>query len=371
MNQSPANPTLKNTSLHALHLELGAKMVPFAGYDMPVQYPDGIMLEHQHCRASAALFDVSHMGQFVLSGKGAIAALEAMVPGDINSLKPGRMRYSLFTNEKGGILDDLMITRRDEDLFIVVNAACKDADEAHLRRHLPATCQLTRLDDQALIALQGPKAVDVLSRYDSTLTDMLFMSGRYAIIDGCRCYVSRCGYTGEDGYEISVHNDDAEKLARSLLVHDEVAPVGLGARDTLRLEAGLCLYGADLNEETTPVEAALTWTIGKRRKIEKNFIGAEAIIEQLFEGPKRLRVGIAPDGRAPARAFTEIVDDLGHVIGEVTSGGFGPTVGGPIAMAYVDVGHANDGTAVGLKIRNKVHSAHIVPMPFVKKGWKS
>ena len=370
MSKPSSDTALKVTPLHALHVELGAQMVPFAGYDMPVRYPMGIMAEHNHCRASAALFDVSHMGQFTLSGETAIQALEKLVPGDVASLKPGRMRYSLLTNEAGGILDDLMITRREDDLFIVVNAACKNTDEQHLRAHLDGSCTLTRLDDRALLALQGPKAVDVLSGYEPLLTEMPFMSGVEASIAGCACYVSRCGYTGEDGFEISVHEDEAETLARALLSHDAVEPVGLGARDTLRLEAGLCLYGADIDTTTTPIEAALTWTIGKRRKIEKGFLGAEAILEQLFEGPRRLRVGIVPDGRAPARSHTTIVDQGGNEIGEITSGGFGPTVGGPIAMGYVDAGHAQDGTEVGLLIRNKVHPAHIVPMPFIEKGWK-
>jgi aminomethyltransferase len=370
MSQPSTETSLKVTPLHALHVELGAEMVPFAGYDMPVRYPMGIMAEHQHCRANAALFDVSHMGQFTLAGEDAIQALEKLVPGDIASLKPGRMRYSLLTNEAGGILDDLMITRRENNLFIVVNAACKDADEMHLRANLDDSCVLTRLDDRALLALQGPKAVDVLSSYEPALADMPFMSGLAASIAGCACYVSRCGYTGEDGFEISVREDEAEKLARALLSHDAVEPVGLGARDTLRLEAGLCLYGADLDTDTTPVEAALTWTIGKRRKIEKGFLGAEAILEQLFEGPKRLRVGIVPDGRAPARAHTVIVDANGNSIGEITSGGFGPTVGGPIAMGYIDAAHAQDGTEIGLLIRNKVHPAHVAPMPFIEKGWK-
>ena len=369
MNQ-PADQSLLKTPLHALHLELGAKMVPFAGYDMPVQYPMGIMGEHQHCRAGAGLFDVSHMGQLTLSGDDAIAALEKLVPGDIASLKPGRMRYSLLTLPDGGILDDLMITRRDDDLFLVVNASRKDVDEAHLRAHLPDNLTLTRHDDRALVALQGPKAVDVLSAHDASVADMPFMSGRGGAIGGIDCFISRCGYTGEDGFEISVANDHADALARLLLADDSVEPVGLGARDSLRLEAGLCLYGADLDESTNPVEAALTWTIGKRRKIEKGFLGADAILEQLFDGPSRLRVGIRPDGRAPARAHTPVIEGDGNEIGEITSGGFGPSFGGPVAMGYVDSAFADDNTEVGLMIRNKVHKAHVVPLPFVPKGWK-
>ncbi len=372
MSQSSqeTNTALLQTPLHALHLELGAEMVPFAGYAMPVRYPMGIIAEHLHCREKAALFDVSHMGQFKLAGDDAIAELEKLVPGDITSLKTGRMRYSLFTNDQGGILDDLMITRGLNDLFIVVNAACKGTDEIHMRAHLAGDTRLTRLDDRALLALQGPQAAKVMSHYDANLAQMPFMSGMQASLDGVDCFVSRCGYTGEDGYEISVANDHAEGLARALLAFDDVEPVGLGARDTLRLEAGLCLYGADIDTKTTPIEASLTWTIGKRRKIEKDFPGAGPIMDQLFDGPGRLRVGIKPDGRAPARAHTEILDLAGNIIGEITSGGFGPTIGGPVAMGYVDAAFANDGTEVGLNIRNKVHKAHVAPMPFIKKGWK-
>ncbi|TDI60771.1 MAG: glycine cleavage system aminomethyltransferase GcvT [Alphaproteobacteria bacterium] len=370
MSQSPQDQALQQTALHALHVELGAEMVPFAGYDMPVRYPMGIMAEHLHCREKAALFDVSHMGQFNLAGDDAVAELEKLVPGDINSLKTGRMRYSLLLNEQGGILDDLMITRGAKDLFIVVNAACKDADEAHMRAHLAGDTRLTKLDDRALLALQGPQAANMMGQYDAKLAQMPFMSGMQASLDGLDCFVSRCGYTGEDGYEISVANDQAEDLARALLAFDDVEPVGLGARDTLRLEAGLCLYGSDIDTNTTPIEASLTWTIGKRRKIEKDFPGAGPIMDQLFDGPSRLRVGIRPDGRAPARAHTEILDLDGNIIGEITSGGYGPTVGGPVAMGYVDAAFANDGTEVGLNIRNKVHKAHIAPMPFIKKGWK-
>jgi aminomethyltransferase len=361
---------LLQTALYGLHVELGAEMVPFAGYDMPVRYPMGIMAEHRHCREKAALFDVSHMGQFVLAGDDAVTELEKLVPGDIASLKTGRMRYSLLTNAQGGILDDLMITRGPHDLFIVVNAACKDADEVHLRTHLAGDTRLTRLDDRALLALQGPHASKVMGQYAPKLAQMPFMSGLEANLDGTDCFVSRCGYTGEDGYEISVVNHRAEDLARALLAHDDVEPVGLGARDTLRLEAGLCLYGSDIDTQTTPIEAALTWTIGKRRKIEKDFLGAGPIMEQLFDGPGRLRVGIRPVGRAPARAHTEILDTNGNIIGEITSGGFGPTVGGPVAMGYVDAAFTIDGTEVGLSIRNKVHKAHVAPMPFIKKGWK-
>ncbi len=356
------------TPLHALHLELGAQMGPFAGYDMPIRYPAGIMAEHTHCREAAALFDVSHMGQVVLSGEGVVEVLERLVPGDIAILKPGRQRYTLFTNEAGGVLDDLMVTRRTDDLYLVVNAACKDADITHLQANMPGG-SVQVLEDRALLALQGPKAIEVIARFESRITEQKFMSAAALTLDGIDCWVSRSGYTGEDGVEISVPHDQAERLARLLLDQDEVAPAGLGARDSLRLEAGLCLYGTDLDETTTPVEAGLTWTIGKRRKIEKGFLGADVIMEQIFEGPPRLRVGIKPEGRAPARAHTVIVDHEENPVGEITSGGFGPTVGGPVAMGYVPPALAGDGTELGLLIRGKVHKARVVALPFVPKGW--
>lgn len=361
--------TLETTPLHGLHRELGAEFGAFAGYDMPIRYPAGIMAEHLHCRASAALFDVSHMGQVILKGEGVIAALERLVPGDIAALGPGRQRYSMFTNDRGGILDDLMITRRENDLYVVVNAGCKGADLAHLHAHMPAGT-VTLLDDRALIALQGPRAIDVIARLDARIRTVPFMAATALTLDGTECWVSRSGYTGEDGVEISVPSDRAEALARLLLDQPEVEAAGLGARDSLRLESGLCLYGADLDETTTPVEAALTWTIGTRRKMEGGFIGADIIMQQLFDGPARVRVGIRPEGRAPARAHTPIVDGDGTVIGEITSGGFGPTIGGPVAMGYVTPACAADGTALGLVIRGKIHPAHVAPLPFVPKGWK-
>jgi aminomethyltransferase len=360
---------LKTTPLHALHRELGAEFGGFAGYDMPIRYPAGIMAEHLHCRASAALFDVSHMGQVLVKGANVIAALETLVPGDIEALKVGRQRYSLFTNAHGGIMDDLMITRRENDLYVVDNAGCKDADLAHMKAHMPPGT-VAMLDDRALIALQGPKAIDVIARLDPRIRTVPFMAATELTLDGQACWVSRSGYTGEDGVEISVPADGAEALARLLLAQPEVAPAGLGARDSLRLEAGLCLYGADLDPTITPVEAGLTWTIGKRRKMEGGFLGAEAIMQQLFDGPPKVRVGILPEGRAPARAHTIIVDETNNEIGEITSGGFGPTVGGPVAMGYVTPDYAADGTAIGLVIRGKIHPARIAPLPFVPKGWK-
>ncbi len=356
---------LRHTPLNDLHLSLGAKMVPFAGYAMPVQYPAGIMAEHLHTRARAGLFDVSHMGQLRLSGAGAAAALEALVPSDITALAPGRMRYTLFTNDKGGILDDLMVTRAGDDLLLVVNAARKADDIAHLRRHLPAGVALTPLEDRALLALQGPEAASVLARFAPAVAAMGFMTGAAMTVDGLDCFVTRSGYTGEDGFEISAPALAADRLARRLLAEPEVMPVGLGARDSLRLEAGLCLYGHDIDETTTVVEADLAWTIQKRRRAEGGFPGAAAIARELAAGAGRKRVGIKPEGRAPAREGTEIVDAQGATIGRITSGGFGPSVDGPIAMGYVASSAAALGTTVSLMIRGTPRPARIVPLPFV------
>jgi aminomethyltransferase len=364
---------LRTTPLHALHLELGAKMVPFAGYDMPVQF-EGVLAEHNHTRAAAGLFDVSHMGQAFLQGpdhETVARAVEAMTPGEIVKLGKGRVRYTLLLNSEGGILDDFMVTRPVDDnydgwLFIVVNAARKHADFSHIDMEIPEGVVLKRAKDRALLALQGPKAAAVLARHAPAAADMTFMTAAempVAGIDGC--IVTRSGYTGEDGFEISVPEDDAEKLARTLLAEDEVKPIGLGARDSLRLEAGLCLYGHDIDETTTPIEANLAFAIGKRRREEGGFPGAEKILKQLADGPSRLRVGIVPEGRAPAREGAEIVNGDGKVIGKITSGTFGPTFGGPVAMGYVDAAHAAEGTAVGLIVRGKTLPAKIAAMPFV------
>ena len=372
MNASPDTSALPDTSaplqrtaLHALHCALGAKMVPFAGYDMPVQYPDGIITEHQHTRSQASLFDVSHMGQVRLTGADAAGALEALVPGDLRALKPGEMRYTLFTNDVGGILDDLIVTHAGDHLFVVVNAACKDADIAHLRAHLPASVTIEPLTDRALLAIQGPAAAAVLARLAPASASLRFMTAAAMDVAGVRCFVTRSGYTGEDGFEISVPNDRAEEIAKRLLDEAEVSPAGLGARDTLRLEAGLCLYGHDIDGTTTPVEAGLAWTIGKRRRVEGGFPGAEIILAQLRDGPARKRAGLKPEGRAPAREHTEIQDAGGTTIGEVTSGGFGPTEGGPIAMGYVTAAFAAPGTAVNLMVRGTARPAQIVPLPFL------
>ncbi|PKQ01323.1 MAG: glycine cleavage system protein T [Alphaproteobacteria bacterium HGW-Alphaproteobacteria-12] len=368
----PAAGPLKTTPLHALHVELGAKMVPFAGYDMPVQYPSGVLAEHLHTREAAGLFDVSHMGQAWLEGpdhNAVAAALEALVPGDIRDLTPGAIRYTLLLNGKGGILDDLMVTRTKKDgvLFLVVNAACKDADFAHIEKHLPAGIVLRRIEDRALIALQGPKAVDVFARFAPEAAGQAFMTGMEMNVAGFACIVSRSGYTGEDGYEVSVANKDAVALTKKLLGEAEVKPIGLGARDSLRLEAGLCLYGHDIGETTTPVEGALTWTIAKRRREEGNFPGAKIILDQIANGAPRKRVGLLPEGKAPAREGTEITDASGRKIGIVTSGGYGPSVGGPIAMGYVEAGFAKVDTGVELMVRGKGRPAKVAAMPFVTK----
>jgi aminomethyltransferase len=358
--------TLKTTPLDALHRELGGRMVPFAGYAMPVQYSAGIMAEHLHCRAKASLFDVSHMGQGSLYGAGAAAALERLVPGDMAGLKAQRQRYSLLTTESGGILDDLMVANLGADrLFLVVNASRKDVDFAHIAAALPGDVRLERHEDRALLALQGPEAVTVMARLAPEAAALPFMGVGAVSIAGQPCLVSRSGYTGEDGFEISVPAEGAESLARALLAEPEVMPAGLGARDSLRLEAGLCLYGNDIDETTNPVEAALTWVIGKRRRTEWNFLGAEPIRAMLENGPARLRVGIRPDGRAPARAGTEILGADGAIAGSITSGGFGPTLGAPIAIGYVPSALAADGSKIELMVRGKPLAATVVPTPFV------
>ena len=352
--------TLQRTPLYDLHRGLGARLVPFAGYEMPVQYPAGIIAEHSHTRTMAGLFDVSHMGQVRLTGADAAALLERLVPGDIQGLMPGRMRYTQFTNDKGGIRDDLMVTRRDADLFLVVNAACKAADIAHLKLHLGD--RVEALADRALLALQGPQAAAVMARLAPEAPKLAFMSGAAMAVAGFAAFVTRSGYTGEDGFEISVTGRDADALARRLLAEPEVKPIGLGARDSLRLEAGLCLYGHDIDPDTTPIEAGLAWSIGKRRREEANFFGASIIVEQLRHGAPRRRVGLRPEGRVPVREGAPIADANGRTVGRVTSGGFGPTVGGPVAMGYVAAAQA---TPLTLTVRDKPIAARVVLLPFV------
>jgi aminomethyltransferase len=364
---------LQTTPLENWHRHHGARMVPFAGYSMPVQYDfkgelatrckGGVMAEHLHCRDHAALFDVSHMGQAMLHGHGPAAALERLVCGDIAGLKAGRQRYTLLTTEAGGIIDDLMVANLgSEGLFLVVNASRKAIDFAHIREVTPVDV----LEDRALLALQGPEAATVMERIAPGATALPFMGIAHLMVAGVDCLVSRSGYTGEDGFELSVAHGMAVTLANRLLEHQEVIPAGLGARDSLRLEAGLCLYGNDIDETTSPVEAGLVWAISKRRKLAWDFAGGPAIRAQLDDGPARHRVGIRPDGRAPAREHTVIVTPDGKdLAGEITSGGFGPTLNGPMAMGYVRRDLAEDGSKLSLMVRGKPLPATVVPLPFV------
>lgn len=370
---------IQKTKLYDFHVAAGAKMVPFAGYDMPVQYPLGVMGEHLHCRASAGLFDVSHMGQaFIIADDGSFETaakfLEKLVPCDVQSLEPGQQRYTQFLNTDGGILDDLMVSRLGLDthqhwIYIVVNAGCKDADFAHIEKRLPDGLKLKILDDMSLIALQGPKAVDVVSQYLPEAKTMPFMTSLDAPLDGMWCHISRSGYTGEDGYEIAVKHTDVVKMCELFLSHDAVELIGLGARDSLRLEAGLCLYGHDIDTTTSPIEAGLIWSIQKHRREEGGFLGAARVRKDIAERPPRRRIGIQPEGRAPAREGTIIQNAKGKDIGVITSGGFGPSHGGPVAMGYVKRRYAKAGTEINLIIRGKVKPAKVVKLPFVPNNF--
>lgn len=371
---------LKTTPLNALHLSLGAKMVPFAGYDMPVQYPLGVMKEHLHTRAAAGLFDVSHMGQVIVRAKSgdyadAALALEKLVPIDILSLKEGRQRYGFFTDENGCILDDLMITNRGDHLLVVVNAACKDADLAHMKAHLP-DCDVTLLDDRALIALQGPRAEAVLAELWAGVSSMKFMDVREVPLHDVPCIISRSGYSGEDGFEISIPQDHAVSVAKALLEHPDCEAIGLGARDSLRLEAGLCLYGNDIDTTTSPIEASLEWALQKARKAggdrEGGFPGADRILGELADGTSRRRVGLKPEGKAPVRSHAKLFADADGLqeLGEVTSGTFGPTVEGPVAMGYVPVSHAAAGTQVFAEVRGKYLPMTVAALPFITPTYK-
>jgi aminomethyltransferase len=358
--------TLRRTPLYALHLELGGKMVPFAGYDMPVQYPAGILKEHLHTREKAGLFDVSHMGQAFLAGD--TAALERVTPADVIGLKEGMQRYGLLLTEAGTILDDFMFSRLqgEKDLYLVVNAGTKDGDFAYIAEKLKGAATLTPRPDRALLALQGPAAAAVLEKLSPGISDMTFMQVRRASIAGAPAIVSRTGYTGEDGFEISLEGADAEKVARALLADADVLPIGLGARDSLRLEAGLCLYGHDIDDTRNPAEAALMWSVGKRRKDAKDFPGADVTL-----GAQAIkRVGILPEGRAPAREGAEIADKSGRIIGRITSGGFGPSLNAPVAMGYVESGFAANGTEIDLIVRGKPLPAKVAPTPFVPNRYK-
>jgi len=362
---------LLTTAFTAKHRQLGAKMAAFAGYDMPIHYKAGIMAEHAHTRKFASLFDVSHMGQAWLAGQHAIDLLERLTPGDFRDLGLGRMRYTTLLNAQGGIVDDLMVLRESEDhFFVVLNAGRKDVDLAYIKEHLPTAVSLTYEPARALLALQGPLAAAALERLLLPVGDLPFMSGRNALWEGHELLITRSGYTGEDGFEISVPAAGAEAFAEALTEDETVAWAGLGARDSLRLEAGLCLYGHELSEEITPPEADLNWIIGKRRRTEGGFMGAEKILAEVANGPARKRVGIQPEGRAPAREGTEIRNAEGQPIGVVTSGGFGPTVQAPIAMGYVELAYAKPDTPLQLVVRGQPLPARTAALPFVPHKYK-
>jgi aminomethyltransferase len=373
--------SLKHTPLHALHLARGGKMVPFAGYDMPVQYPAGVLKEHLHTRSAAGLFDVSHMGQIALRAKSgkvedAARALERLVPQDILAVAPGRQRYAQFTNDEGGLLDDLMVANFGDHLFLVVNAACKVEDEAHLRAHLSDSCIIDSLSERALIALQGPKAEAALAKLGADVSAMKFMDAGPRRVGNFDCFVSRSGYTGEDGFEISVPAADAEALVTKLLENPDVLPIGLGARDSLRLEAGLCLYGHDIDTTTTPVEGALEWSVQKSRRTggarAGGFPGAPKILAQLDKGASRRRVGLRAEGRAPVREGAVLFADATSTdpIGKVTSGGFGPSLNAPVAMGYVPAPLATVGTTVFAEVRGQRLPLKVSATPFVPNTYK-
>ena len=369
---------LHRTPLYDEHVKLGARLVPFAGYEMPVQYPTGILAEHNWTREHAGLFDVSHMGQASIVGpefQSVASAFERLVPADIQGLSIGQQRYSQLLSEDGGIIDDLMVTRSlskelEGSLYVVVNASRKDRDYAHIRSHLPAGIELRTCDHLALLALQGPKAEEVLSAHNSAVRDLPFMHSAQLQLGGIDLHLSRSGYTGEDGFEISVAASEAATLWNLLLSDQNVRPVGLGARDSLRLEAGLCLYGHDIDETTSPVEAGLLWSIAKHRREQGGFIGAGRVQADIKNGTLRKRVGIKPDGKAPAREGTIISDKGGREIGRITSGGFGPTIGGPVAMGYVETAVSATGTQIDLMVRDKAMPATIVKLPFVPNNFK-
>lgn len=376
--QSSNGVDLETTPLHASHLALGARMTPFAGYDMPVQYREGIIAEHNWTREHAGLFDVSHMGQAWLVGlehETVAQALEALCAADVIGLEKGRQRYSQFLNADGGIIDDFMVSRPlgaagDGRLFLIVNAARKAVDYAHIAQRLPPGVHLVLIEDRALLALQGPQAHDVMVAHGLEQDSMAFMDAGEAVIGGIRCHISRTGYTGEDGYEISVAREDAVDLWSLLLSDTRVKPIGLGARDSLRLEAGLCLYGHDIDEATSPVEAGLAWSIGKRRRVEGGFPGAARILGELANGVDRKRIGLVLEGRQPAREGAEIALKDGTIIGLVRSGGFAPTLQKPIAMGYVEAEQARPGAALDIIVRGKALPATVTAMPFVPNRYR-
>jgi aminomethyltransferase len=366
---------LQKTPLHALHLELGARMVPFAGYSMPVQYPAGLMAEHHHTRSAAGLFDVSHMGQLRLVGPDAAAAFETLMPVDVIGLAPGKQRYGLLLTDEGTIIDDLMFVNRGDDLFAIVNGACKAGDIAHMQERIGSRCQVIPLPDRGLLALQGPKAVDALKRVVPGIEKLVFMTGAAYDWNGADLFITRSGYTGEDGFEISVPAAQADAFARALLAQPEVKPIGLGARNSLRLEAGLCLYGNDIDTTTTPVEAGLNWAMQKVRRTggerAGNFPGAARVLAQLdgAQPPQRKRVGLVALERVPVREHTELQDEAGNKVGEVTSGLLGPTIDKPVAMAYVMAGHAANGTRLDAIVRGKKVPMEVAPLPFVPQRY--
>ncbi|MEQ1559449.1 MAG: glycine cleavage system aminomethyltransferase GcvT [Methyloglobulus sp.] len=353
---------LKQTPLYQLHLELGAKMVAFGGYHMPIYYPGGIIHEHLHCRSKAGFFDISHMGQCLISGDEAASELERLTPSDIIGLKPGQQKYTVLTNDEGGIIDDIIITRIESGLTVVVNAACKDKDFHYLASQLSNRCHFVELADQALFALQGPIATAIIRKFSASAADLAFMTAHETELEGIKCIISRCGYTGEDGFEISVANDHAEALVRLLLAEKDVIPIGLGARDTLRLEAGLCLYGHELNETITPVEAGLSWII---KKGHSGFPGADTIIRQLQQGPEKIRVGLIVDSKQPIREGSTVFNDNDEIIGHVTSGSFAPSLGKPVAMALLERHYSGLGIRLYAKVRDHQVAATITRLPFI------
>lgn len=368
-DNSPEINSPQCTALYSLHTSLGAKLVPFAGYALPLQFADGIKAEHLHTRAHAGLFDVSHMGQIRITGEAAAAAMEKLVTGDITGLRDFQQRYTLLTNPQGGIIDDLMVTRIREGLFVVVNAGCKQNDFTHIKESLPPGCEIEMLNKQALLALQGPTAATVLGSLNVGIAKLGFMQGGQFDINGMACFINRCGYTGEDGFEISVGNDHAENLAELLLQNTEVQAVGLGARDSLRLEAGLCLYGHDIDASTTPVQANLQWAIALKYRngsVSACFPGAEIILRQVKEGTEKRLVGLQAQGKMPIREGVAILNHEGLEVGRVSSGGFGPAFGGPVAMGYVASEYARVGIELQVEIRNRCHTMRVAELPFVE-----
>lgn len=362
---------LKRTPLYPLHIEQNAQMVPFAGYEMPVQYSKGIKQEHLYTRMHAGLFDISHMGQLKLWGEHAAQALEALIPSELQKLNPNDQRYSVLMNEQAGIIDDLMVTHAGDYHFVVINAACKEKDISHMRNRLAVDCKIEELTDFALLALQGPDASTVMKRFCPEATKLNFMTGAHFTLNGVNCFINRCGYTGEDGFEVSIPSVNADEIARSLLAEKEVELIGLGARDSLRLEAGFCLYGHDLNENISPIEANLNWVVSKSRlqDSEQIYPGIEIIRKQLEHGTDQLRVGLLSDGKAPIREGTSVLNKEEQVIGTVCSGGFAPSVGKPVAMAYLKKQYTSIDTQLLVKVRDRVQHIKVVKLPFVQHNY--